>query len=86
MLRTFLFRSCICKTDIFSDFALDDDRRAVVEDVVGTWAFSAHDFTDDELVYGALVMLKHALAIPELEKWSMTEGRTRRIATYLDSS
>lgn len=56
------------------DFALDDDRRAVVEEAVGTWAFSAHDFTDDELLYGALVMLKHALQMPELEKWSITEG------------
>ncbi|KAF1841503.1 HD-domain/PDEase-like protein [Cucurbitaria berberidis CBS 394.84] len=55
------------------DFDLDDDRRAVVEERVGTWAFSAHDCTDDELVYGALVMLRHALQMPELEKWAMTE-------------
>jgi hypothetical protein len=36
----------------------------VVEAAVGTWAFSAHDYTDDELLYGALVMLKHALQMP----------------------
>ncbi|KAH7381693.1 hypothetical protein BKA66DRAFT_570817 [Pyrenochaeta sp. MPI-SDFR-AT-0127] len=56
-----------------TDFDLDYDRRAVVEEVVGTWAFSAHDFTDDELLYAALVMLKHALHMPELEKWTITE-------------
>jgi 3',5'-cyclic-nucleotide phosphodiesterase len=57
------------------DFHLDEDRQMVVEDAVGTWAFSAHDFTDDELLYGAFVMLKHALQMPELEKWAITEGK-----------
>ncbi|KAF1832752.1 HD-domain/PDEase-like protein [Decorospora gaudefroyi] len=56
-----------------TDFQLDDDRKAVVEGAVGTWAFSAHDFADDELLYGALVMLKHALRMPELQKWAITE-------------
>lgn len=56
-----------------SDFELDHDRMAIVEDRVGTWAFSAHELTDDELLYAALVMLKHALQMPELEKWSITE-------------
>ncbi|CBX95047.1 hypothetical protein LEMA_P114620.1 [Plenodomus lingam JN3] len=56
-----------------SDFELDEDRMAIVEHRVGTWAFCAHELTDDELLYAALVMLKHALQMPELEKWSMTE-------------
>ncbi|KAH7078324.1 hypothetical protein FB567DRAFT_132558 [Paraphoma chrysanthemicola] len=56
-----------------SDFALSEDRRPAVEEAVGTWAFSAHDLTDDELLYGALVMLKHALQMPELEKWTIPE-------------
>ncbi|KAH9868271.1 hypothetical protein J1614_007343 [Plenodomus biglobosus] len=56
-----------------TDFELDHDRMAIVEDRVGTWAFSAHELTDDELLYAALVMLKHALQMPELEKWSITE-------------
>lgn len=56
-----------------NDFDLDYDRRAVVEDRVGTWAFSAHDYTDDELLYAALVMLRHALQMPELAKWTMAE-------------
>lgn len=58
-----------------SDFELEQDRREAVEEKVGTWAFSAHDLTDDELLYAALVMLKHALQMPELDKWNMTEGR-----------
>jgi hypothetical protein len=61
--------------NIARDFDLDLDRRMVVEDAVGTWAFSAHDFTDDELLYGALVMLKHALQMPELEKWAINQGK-----------
>jgi 3',5'-cyclic-nucleotide phosphodiesterase len=45
-----------------------------VAKAVGTWSFSAHDFTDDELLHGALVMLEHVLSMPELEKWRMTTG------------
>lgn len=45
-----------------------------MEDALGTWAFSAHDYTDDELLYAALVMLKHALQMPELDKWRIPEG------------
>jgi len=58
-----------------TDFHLDQDRRKMVEYLVGTWAFSAHDLTDDELLYGALVMLKHALQMPELGKWAIAEGK-----------
>lgn len=56
-----------------SDFDLSQERKAFVEEALGTWAFSAHDYTDDELLYGALVMLKHALQMPELDKWMLTE-------------
>lgn len=62
-------------TNSSSDFHLDQDRRKMVEYLVGTWAFSAHDLTDDELLYGALVMLKHALQMPELGKWAIAEGK-----------
>jgi hypothetical protein len=47
----------------------------VVEERIATWAFSAHDLTDDELLYGALVMLEHALQVPDLAEWRMTEGK-----------
>lgn len=66
-----------------TDFHLDHDRKAFVESAVGTWAFSAHDFTDDELLYGALVMLKHALQMQELEKWVITEDE---LVVYLLAS
>jgi hypothetical protein len=57
-----------------SDFELAPERRAVVEEKLASWAFSAHEFTDDELLYAALVMLEHALQMPDLAQWSMTEG------------
>jgi hypothetical protein len=60
--------------NVTSDFDLSQERKAVVEEALGTWAFSAHDYTDDELLYGALVMLKHALQMPELDKWRIPEG------------
>ncbi|KAJ8115606.1 hypothetical protein OPT61_g2787 [Boeremia exigua] len=62
-----------------SDFEVEPERRKVVEDKVSTWAFSAHDFTDDELLYAALVMLQHALSSPELSHWQMTEGTAPRL-------
>ena len=50
------------------------ERKEVIATAIGTWAFSAHEFTDDELLYGALLMLKHALKMPEVEEWGMTDG------------
>lgn len=44
-------------------------RRQMIAAAVGTWEFSAHDFTDDELLHAASIMLQHALSMPELEKW-----------------
>jgi CheY-like chemotaxis protein len=55
--------------------SVDQDRRAFVAQAIGTWSFSAHDFTDDELVYCCLLMLKHALRMPELERWNMADGK-----------
>jgi 3',5'-cyclic-nucleotide phosphodiesterase len=61
-------------TNTSSDFDLSYERKAAVEEAIGSWAFSAHDYTDDELLYGALVMLQHALQMPELDKWRIPEG------------
>lgn len=53
------------------------DRRERIAAAVGSWQFSAHEFTDDELLHAALLMLQHALAMPELEKWRIsTENLT----------
>jgi 3',5'-cyclic-nucleotide phosphodiesterase len=51
------------------------DRREKIAKAVGAWEFSAHDFTDDELLHAALLMLQHALAMPELEKWRLSTGK-----------
>jgi 3',5'-cyclic-nucleotide phosphodiesterase len=51
------------------------DRREKIASAVGSWNFSAHDFTDDELLHAALLMLQHALAMPELEKWRISTGK-----------
>jgi hypothetical protein len=56
------------------DLFVEEDRKGIVAKAIGTWGFSAHDFTDDELLYGALLMLKHALQMPDLDQWSMTDG------------
>lgn len=64
------------------DVVVDDDRRAIVAAAIGTWAFSAHEFTDDELLYGALLMLKHALQMPELEQWNMSEGEPTPLVAF----
>jgi hypothetical protein len=56
------------------DLFVDQDRRAFAAQAIGTWSFSAHEFTDDELVYCCLLMLRHALQMPELEQWNMTDG------------
>ncbi|KAI4715514.1 HD-domain/PDEase-like protein [Aureobasidium sp. EXF-10727] len=55
-----------------SELNINSDRKALVEQAVGTWAFSAHDFDSDELLYAALTMLQHALQMPELEKWRIS--------------
>lgn len=55
------------------------NRREKIAAAIGTWDFSAHDFTDDELLHGALLMLQHALAMPELEKWRISTGEPSQI-------
>jgi 3',5'-cyclic-nucleotide phosphodiesterase len=41
---------------------------------VGKWSFCAHDFSEDELVYAGYYILDHALKMPEVEQWRMTQG------------
>ncbi|QPH02037.1 hypothetical protein C2857_006242 [Epichloe festucae Fl1] len=49
--------------------AVSSQRQAEIAKAVGRWHFCAHSFSDDELLVAALVMFKHALAVPELEPW-----------------
>ncbi|TVY60817.1 3',5'-cyclic-nucleotide phosphodiesterase regA [Lachnellula suecica] len=59
------------------------DRREKIAAAVGSWHFSAHDFTDDELLHAALLMLQHALAMPELERWRIS---TENLTAFLVAS
>ncbi|KND95012.1 3',5'-cyclic-nucleotide phosphodiesterase regA [Tolypocladium ophioglossoides CBS 100239] len=49
--------------------AVSSDRQAAIAAAVGDWHFCAHEFSDDELLVASMVMFKHALAVPELERW-----------------
>jgi hypothetical protein len=49
-----------------------------VAKAIGCWSFSAHEFTDDELLLGALMMLQHALSMPELQKFNRTTGEWKK--------
>ncbi|KAK5257605.1 3',5'-cyclic-nucleotide phosphodiesterase [Cryomyces antarcticus] len=66
-----------------SEVQLDPGRHDVVAKAVGTWDFSAHDFTYDELLHGAQLMYEHALKMPELENWRLT---TNELTTFLVAS
>lgn len=58
-----------------SDLTIDPARKSFVAAAVGQWSFSAHDFTSDELVYAALMILEHALQTDELARWRMSTGQ-----------
>ena len=60
------------------DINIEPDRRALVVQAVGTWSFSAHKFSDDELLIAALIIFEHALTMPELEKWRMSTGTLKQ--------
>lgn len=49
---------------------------------VGTWEFSAHDFTDEELLQGAFYMFEHALQMPELEDFKISPGNNLCIGRW----
>jgi len=55
------------------------DRREKIAEAIGSWHFSAHDFTDDELLHAALLMLQHALTMPELERWRISTGEYTKL-------
>lgn len=55
--------------------SLPAERREKIELAIGSWYFSAHDFTEDELLHAAMLMLQHALAMPELEHWRLSAGK-----------
>lgn len=52
--------------------SLEPRREEVLSRALGSWAFSAHDYSEDELIHAAFLMLQHALTIPELDKWQLS--------------
>ncbi|KAI0200417.1 hypothetical protein F4808DRAFT_450836 [Astrocystis sublimbata] len=54
--------------------------RAEIEEAPGKWHFCAPSFDDDSLLIAATLMFKHALAMPELEKWRIS---TDQLTTFL---
>lgn len=70
----------ICRIDSGSDtvdlvrIGIPPPRHDAITKAVGAWHFCAHSFTDDELIHAAVVMFKHALAMPELEQWRIPTG------------
>ncbi|XHF98202.1 hypothetical protein AWENTII_001767 [Aspergillus wentii] len=63
----------------FQDRELDvsPEREKFVKQQIGNWNFKAHEFSEDELVFGACEMLQHAFQMPELEHWRLTPGELR---------
>ncbi|TQS35632.1 hypothetical protein Golomagni_03943 [Golovinomyces magnicellulatus] len=59
------------------------NRRETISAALDSWDFSAHDFTDDELLYAALQMLQHILRMPELELWHLS---TENLTVFLFAS
>ncbi|KAF2972164.1 hypothetical protein GQX73_g1442 [Xylaria multiplex] len=55
-------------------------RRVEIEEALVKWHFSAPSFDDDSLLIAATLMFKHALAMPELEKWRLP---TDQLTTFL---
>lgn len=66
-----------------AQMSIPEERQQLVANAIGTWHFSAHDFSDDELLHGALLILQHALTMPELEQWRITTGMSRGYSSTL---
>ncbi|KAG9244160.1 BcPDE2, cAMP phosphodiesterase [Calycina marina] len=59
------------------------NRQKHIADAIGSWDFSAHEFSDDELLHAALLMLQHALSMPDLVKWRIS---TEHLTGFLVAS
>ncbi|EEP81816.1 conserved hypothetical protein [Uncinocarpus reesii 1704] len=62
------------------DVAVAENRKPLVESEVARWNFLSHDFSDDELIHAACIMVEHALSLPELEHWRIS---TEEIRSFL---
>lgn len=66
-----------------SEVNVPGERKREIEAEVASWQFSAHDFTDDELVYAASSMMEHALQFPELEAMRISTGKPASAPTII---
>ncbi|KAB8272339.1 high affinity cAMP phosphodiesterase [Aspergillus minisclerotigenes] len=60
-----------------SELDVSPEREELIKEQIGNWNFTAHDFSDDELVLGASEILHHAFTMPNLEQWQLTPGELR---------
>ena len=63
--------------------SLESEKEETLSRALGSWAFSGHDYSEDELLHAAFLMLQHALTIPELDKWRLSAPDLR---TFLMAS
>jgi 3',5'-cyclic-nucleotide phosphodiesterase len=54
------------------EISVDPAREPFIKEQVGSWNFSAHAFTEDELVLCACEMIQHAFTMPGLDHWRLT--------------
>ena len=59
-------------------FDVSSESETKVARALGTWDFSAHDFSDDELLHAAFLMLTHCLQCSELEQWRQSGPSLKR--------
>lgn len=55
--------------------AVSSQRQAEIAIAISEWHFSAHAYTEDELVVAAMLIFKHALTMPALERWRIPTGK-----------
>ena len=63
--------------------SLDTEREARLVKSIGSWSFSGHDWSEEELIYAAFIMLEHTLSMPELENWRISPAELK---TFLMAS
>ncbi|RPA78721.1 HD-domain/PDEase-like protein [Ascobolus immersus RN42] len=66
-----------------SNLRISPNRLEIIKRAVGVWNFSAHDFTNEELLQCSVIMLEHALKMPEVEEFRMP---TDKLIDFLTAS
>lgn len=65
---------------------ISDARKQAVIKAIADWDFSAHDLSEDELMYASVTMLEHALRIDGMEEFRLPTGTLRCFASVEASS